>query len=556
MAEGENCVRCGKPLNGRGIEGACEGCFLLPPIEDALAPIEPPSIEALAEALPRYEFERLLGRGALGAVYLARDTRLSRPVAIKACADNPDNPEFAIRFGREASAMAQLSHRNIATVYDHGRTGALLFIAMEYVSGGTLGELLEASRRLPLDRAVEVSGQVCDALQYAHSMGVVHRDVKPDNVLLDAEGNAKLTDFGLVKGLTHEEFQEVAMTRTNIAVGTPRYMAPEQLENPKGVDHRADIYSAGAMFYEMLTGDAPRGRYRPASKTKGVPRSLDRVIHKALVSSPDDRYDRASGLKSDLEAILKRLRQRKQWMSVGLAYAAVAGIGWWAIAPDTPGNSESPTNAVTSTPEFKSLPLGSLDDEIDLGQWQVVADYQFNKGPEDSRKIEPLMTLDGGASISGGMLVLNGLGDEGHVMLANADAEGEPQAVAIDAKVFVSRYAGFKVASPMIVKFSQRWDAGIFVGDQKWHEGAPLFLGGAREPLAPVSWSAPFLPAGEWLSVWMMLDAQGYRIWVNDRPALRVEDLDDFNEWESGNWYLGVGDFEGKVDYVRVLARA
>ena len=184
----------------------------------------------------------------------------------------------------------------------------------------TLAEEIRSKGKLPIRRAMRVLGQVCDALDYVHSLGVIHRDVKPGNILLDRKGNAKLSDFGLVKGLLYEEFTEEALTRTNMAVGTPQYMAPEQLEWPAQADHRADIYSTGAVLYEMMTGEVPHGRYKPASKFPGVPRFLNPIVDRALNKVPEKRFERASALKQEA---IRRLTAKKRWS---------IRLGW----PDSP----------------------------------------------------------------------------------------------------------------------------------------------------------------------------------------------------------------------------
>ncbi|MEZ5304085.1 MAG: serine/threonine-protein kinase [Verrucomicrobiales bacterium] len=526
------------------------------PIAAMWGPPEPPSAAEVGETLPRFEVVRLLGSGALGAVYLARDTRLERLVAIKATADNPENPEFGIRFMREAAAMAKLNHPNLVTIHDYGKEGAIHYLIMDYASGGTLGDLLESKGTLAPERALDLIGQVCDALQYAHAFGVVHRDVKPDNVLLDAEGNAKLSDFGLVKGVAgSDDFSDVAVTRTNIAMGTPRYMAPEQLESPKTVDHRADIYSTGAMLYEMLTGTPPRGRYRPASKAGHAPRCLDAAIHRALMPSPEERYERIAAFKADLQNRFAAKKRRREWLGVAAAVIAVSAVGWWSLGYRDPVVLMPGGEAQPETPPFRSLPLGEFEAEIDRAQWRTVAEYTFDEGPGETSGAEAPMELIGGATLVEGALALAGIGDEGSARIANEAGEGNGlDAIALEATLLVERLAGYGEASPMIVQFSQRWDAGLFVGDQKWRQNTPIFLGGVREPLTPPDLPAP-LPRQKWFTLWMQLDAMGYRIWIDGQPILRVEDRDDFAEWVAGDWHLSFGDFEGRVDLTRVWVR-
>lgn len=288
------CQSCGKKLGEPGIHGTCPSCLLAQPFAEFWDPREPPTLERVAEALPRFRIDKELGRGALGAVYGAVDHDLGRLVAIKVMTANPENPEFTERFAREASVMAKLNHPHIVTIYDHGAVGDLHYLVMERLEGGTLAELLASKGALPLDRAVQLLQQICSGLEYAHALGVMHRDIKPGNILLDRLGNAKLSDFGLVKVLLYEEFEEVALTRTNMTVGTPTYMAPEQMEWPAQADHRADIYSAGAVFYEMLTGEAPTGRYRKASSFPGIAAKYDAIVDTALHKNPDKRFTQAN----------------------------------------------------------------------------------------------------------------------------------------------------------------------------------------------------------------------------------------------------------------------
>ena len=209
----------------------------------------------------------LIGWGGMGFVFKARQPHLDRFVALRLLPDKlARDPRFAERFNREGKVLARLNHPSIVSVYDFGMTQHFYFLLMEFVDGVNLREAMQAGRFSPAE-ALRVVPQICEALQYAHGQGVLHRDIKPANILLDTRGQVKIADFGIAK-LVGEQKPDVTLTATGAALGTPQYMAPEQLENPSEVDHRADIYSLGVVFYEMLTGELPIGRFAaPSSKT-------------------------------------------------------------------------------------------------------------------------------------------------------------------------------------------------------------------------------------------------------------------------------------------------
>ncbi|MCB1127606.1 MAG: serine/threonine protein kinase, partial [Verrucomicrobiae bacterium] len=189
----------------------------------------------------------------------------------------------------------------IVAVHEFGRVGDLPFFIMEFVDGANLRQLERAGRLSPRE-ALAIIPQICDALQYAHDEGVVHRDIKPENVLVDRRGRVKIADFGLARILGVES-EELRLTAEGQVMGTPHYMAPEQVERPMAVDHRADIYSLGVVFYEMLTGDLPLGRFAPPSRKVQVDVRLDEVVLRALENDPARRYQRASEVKSQVETI-------------------------------------------------------------------------------------------------------------------------------------------------------------------------------------------------------------------------------------------------------------
>jgi predicted Ser/Thr protein kinase len=297
------CPTCGTELSG----GVCPKCVLrlgmrTQTVEPGWRRFVPPSVEELGRKLPELEILELIGHGGMGAVYKARQRELDRLVAVKVLpADPSTDAAFAERFTREARALAKLCHPNIVMIYDFGRTADLCFFVMEYVEGVNLRQMIAAKTLAPAD-ALRIVPQVCEALQFAHDAGVVHRDIKPENILVDARGRVKIADFGLAK-LLDPAHSDLTLTGEHHVVGTPRYMAPEQMERPATVDHRADIYSLGVVLYEMLTGELPLGRFAPPSQKVQVDVRLDEVVLRTLEKEPARRYQQASEVKTDLGSL-------------------------------------------------------------------------------------------------------------------------------------------------------------------------------------------------------------------------------------------------------------
>ncbi len=312
------CPRCGTPLAPTARAGnLCPRCLLGQGLADSgsgelsgslAAPAPDP--EELAGDLPELEVLELIGQGGMGAVYRARQRDLDRPVALKVLpAHLAGDPDFTARFEREARALARLSHPGIVAVHGFGRAGPRPYLVMELVDGASLRALLRAGRVEPRE-ALSIVMRICDALQYAHDQGVVHRDIKPENVLVDRRGRVKIADFGLAKLVSRPG--EPALTHTEQTMGTPHYMAPEQLERSRDVDHRADIYSLGVVFYELLTGELPLGRFEPPSRRVEVDVRLDDVVLRALAKEPERRFQRASEVKTEIEGIVARSGARPE----------------------------------------------------------------------------------------------------------------------------------------------------------------------------------------------------------------------------------------------------
>jgi serine/threonine protein kinase/type II secretory pathway pseudopilin PulG len=331
-----SCPQCGTPLSSGTLAGLCPACLLkmgaaTDTVTDAKQPpFVPPATAELAAKFPQLEILELIGQGGMGAVYKARQKQLDRIVALKILPPGiGDDPAFAERFTREAKALAKLNHPNIVTLFEFGRadlpvspnieaaqqrrpTAPLYYFLMEFVDGVNLRQLLQ-NRPVSTREALAIVPQICDALQFAHDQGIVHRDIKPENILLDRRGRVKVADFGLAKIIESKSGRADLPVSPNIeaaqqhrptgVMGTPNYMSPEQKENPGDVDHRADIYALGVVFYQMLTGELPGKRLEPPSKKVQIDVRLDEIVLRALEKKPELRYQQASVLKTQLETV-------------------------------------------------------------------------------------------------------------------------------------------------------------------------------------------------------------------------------------------------------------
>jgi tRNA A-37 threonylcarbamoyl transferase component Bud32 len=301
------CPKCQAPLPANAPQGLCPKCLLLA----ASTPTEagqlahknpPPPIEEIAAAFPQLQVLELIGQGGMGVVYKARQPRLDRLVALKLLPLSlAADAAFAERFNREARVLARLNHPNIVTVYDFGQSGGFFYLLMEFVDGVNLRQAMQAGRFTP-HQAMMLVPRICEALQFAHDEGILHRDIKPENILLDTKGRVKIADFGIAK-LVGAAKENITLTASGQAIGTPHYMAPEQLEHPQDVDQRADIYSLGVVFYEMLTGELPIGRFAAPSTKSTVDPRVDEVVFHALEKEREKRFRSAGEVKTSVEAI-------------------------------------------------------------------------------------------------------------------------------------------------------------------------------------------------------------------------------------------------------------
>ena len=262
----------------------------------------------------RYRISRKLGAGGMANVYLAEDQELGRRVAIKLLDDrHSSDAQFVERFRREAQNAAGLSHPNIVSIYDRGEAEGSYYIAMEYVEGRTLKELLVARGPSPIGIAIDYTRQILSALRFAHRNGIVHRDIKPHNVIVDGEGRVKVMDFGIARAGTSQ------MTEAGSIIGTAHYLSPEQARGAP-VDQTSDLYSTGIVLYELLTGSVPftgdtpveiamkhlsQAPQPPSTHRPEVPRDLDYVVLRALAKDPAERYHSAEEMDSDLERIAR-----------------------------------------------------------------------------------------------------------------------------------------------------------------------------------------------------------------------------------------------------------
>jgi tRNA A-37 threonylcarbamoyl transferase component Bud32 len=303
-----NCPRCGLPVSTDAPDGLCPKCVMEGAETDLASPqaqkhrSPPPTLDDLSAAFPDLEILEIIGVGGMGAVYKARQSKLNRLVALKVLSDDlTSDSAFSERFNREARVLALLNHPNIVSVFDFGKQGRFLFLLMEYVDGVNMRQAMQAGRFSP-DEALKIIPEICKALQFAHDKGILHRDIKPENILIDTKGHLKIADFGIAK-FTGKQHENLTLTSEGAVLGSPLYMAPEQYKKPKDVDHRADIYSLGVVFYEMLTGELPVGRFAPPSEQSDVDARVDDVVMRTLEKERNRRYQSADALKTSVEAI-------------------------------------------------------------------------------------------------------------------------------------------------------------------------------------------------------------------------------------------------------------
>ncbi len=333
--------------------------------------------------LGRYEIISELGQGAMGVVYKALDPLIDRVVAIKTINLGlalDEKEEYEGRFYQEAKAAGRLSHPNIVTIFDVGKSGDVAYIAMEFLQGKELRDILNDGETLPVEQILNIVYQVSSGIAYAHDNGIVHRDVKPSNIMVSSEGHVKITDFGIARMES-----ATVRTQTGMVLGSPKYMSPEQVVG-KLIDQRSDIFSLGVVLYEMLTGKAPfvgdnvnAIMYQtlnsipppPGSVNHAVPDMLNFIVAKALAKGLDDRYQSAKDLAKDLNACRDNMLRATALSTAPKAILSVADAT--AIVPRLDEKDQSEIASLGLSSAFDSfgatLRLAALtasSEEVDL----------------------------------------------------------------------------------------------------------------------------------------------------------------------------------------------
>jgi serine/threonine protein kinase len=338
------CRRCHTPLPAETPGGVCPECgssLDAPPFSDGMEePLTPPTPADLVPFFPGLEIMEVAGYGGMGTIYKARQPQLDRIVALKILSPELGrDPAFAGHFSREAQALAKLNHSNIVQVFDFGQAGGFYYFLMEYVDGVTLSTMIRQAS-IPVEEAQRIVIEICHALQYAHDEGIVHRDIKPSNIMLDKKGRVKITDFGLARLMQENRKDSAGGGQSAVFMGTPQYMAPEQIDHPGKVDRRADIYGLGVVLYEMLTRQLPQEKVEPPSQKAKVDPRLDEIVMRALQKSPRRRYQDANQFRSSVEEAtgffqnlpgdLPRGKNRSNWKWLP-RFALTAGGIWLAV---------------------------------------------------------------------------------------------------------------------------------------------------------------------------------------------------------------------------------
>ncbi|MFL5349255.1 MAG: serine/threonine-protein kinase [Hyalangium sp.] len=453
-----------------------------------------------------YRLENLVGMGGMGEVHKAVQLSLGRTVAVKLL--NPElakDPAFVARFEKEAAALAALSHPNIVSIVDKGKSDTTYYLVMEFVEGPSLREQVRSPLLTPKE-SLRMLMEICRGVDYAHNRGVIHRDLKPENILFDqqAGGLAKVTDFGLASFLDDAN-SRFNLTSTHVSMGTLSYMAPEQRVDAKNADKRADIFSLGVILYELLTGEVPLGTFDPPSKAKpGVDVRLDAIVARCLKPDPADRYSTVAELMADLEPLAPALMSqppkpltRLQRVKVGvghvvrratqvvltlvvLAALAVLGVAWLRSgekrAPMRPGAAlagELGPDSVRSMPG--RLAKGSERKLLEVGEGPDPLSFLVAGRPVTAEgKALVFPAVEGSYSlVHAGRAVVDVVDMTGDVALLKADvlAEGPPLTPAVRLRTLVYGPPPEPRVALMLVGTTGRYVALIQEGS-----GAPLAL--------------------------------------------------------------------------------
>ena len=463
------CITCGGELLTNSGQTFCPACLLQQGMKSSTygggprVAWKPPEIERLSAAFPHLEIQQLLGVGGMGAVFKVRQKELDRIAALKVLpGEMATTPGFTERFLREARLLASLSHPHIVTVYEFGQRDGIYFLLMEFIDGVTLRQALRAEpiKKLGSKETLAIVGQLCDALQFAHDEGVVHRDIKPENILIDKRGRVKIADFGLARLLGQSPTMPT-LTGTHQLLGTPAYMAPEQIEGLPGIDHRADIYSMGVVFYELLTGELPLGRFSPPSERAETDVRLDEVVLRTLAREPDRRYQQASQVKADVETVRNLIAaaqsgaipaQRRRWGLSRTTMSFLAGMivtgclfiglrAWLNFEGHLSGPTQWRSDGVTQTDGASNAgepPFETPSNFDTVGMTDGVRANAILNHPE-STGVPPLNGAGGGSGMGGktvgGMSGMMGAGSS-QTGKSNSDIDFDESGPSMNASMF------------------------------------------------------------------------------------------------------------------------
>lgn len=351
------CETCRNEIPAHSPAGMCPFCTMQR-VSRSLVDVPFENSELSRPEIDGYDMGGLLGIGGMGEVYLATDLKFDRVVAIKVVKQKtPDDAdEQKARFFQEVKALSALTHPSIVTILDVGETRmGDPFFSMEYVEGTNLRDRLREGA-IPRETILKWAIQICEALHYAHENGIVHRDIKPANVLVSKDGYIKLVDFGLAKLLPEHSDPQLSLTFSQVAVGTPDYVAPEQIRHSQTIDHRADIYAVGVLLYEMATMQIPRGSWRKVSQINpDFSKVFDQLLNRTLAPDPDERFQTIQELQSMLETVPSpaSMRKKRKIRNAVLSFTAAICL----LVALSPVRASLPAPWGTKIPEYRQTPL-------------------------------------------------------------------------------------------------------------------------------------------------------------------------------------------------------